>query len=188
MKTKDKIYQVGKGLFRQKGYVATSMQDIAGATGIKPASIYNHFHSKHAILEDLLLKGAHLFVEEMDTIKSSSLKSIEKIEKLIGLHVRLAVDHTNLMSLMAIEWRHLEDTSRIKYVELRDGYENDFKSILNSSIAEGDIIDIDPDIALFSMLTTLKWFYSWYDKHSDLNQLDLEKYLITCLLGGIRKD
>lgn len=186
MTTKNRIYQVGTELFRDKGFAATSMQDIAKGAGIKPASIYNHFVSKQSILNDLLMKGAEMFVEGMKDIKNSSLRSIEKLEKLIGLHVRISVEHTHLMSLMATEWRHLEGEVRLNYIRMRDSYEDDFKATLLAAMEEGDISEIDVDIALFSILTTLKWFYSWYDKHSDLSPFDLEKHMITCLLGGIR--
>jgi len=36
-------------LFRQKGYHATSMNDIANGIGLKKASLYNHFPSKEMI-------------------------------------------------------------------------------------------------------------------------------------------
>ena len=187
MTTKDKIYNVGTRLFRAKGFTATSMQELADQVGIKAASIYNHFDSKHAILEDLLLKGAQMFVQGMSGISASTLPATEKIEKLIGLHVQLTIAHTDLMSLMATEWRHLEGGALNHYVSERDSYEKEFRSILKQAIDDGELIHIDVDIAVFSILTTLKWFYSWYDKHSDLNPFDLEKYLIQCLLDGLRR-
>ena len=186
MSRKESIQRVGSTLFRKNGYAATSMQEIANEIGIKPASLYNHINSKHEILAQLLMQGAKLFVNGMDEIKSSSLKAVEKLEKLIGLHVQLSIEHTDLMALMMIEWRHLESPVKETYATLRDNYENDFRIILITAMEEGDIQPIETEIALFSMLTTLQRFYAWYDKHSELNSLDLEKYLIQCLLGGIR--
>lgn len=183
---KESIQRIGSNLFRKHGYAATSMQDIASEIGIKPASLYNHIKSKHEILAHLLMQGANLFVDGMEQIKSSSLKSIEKLERLIALHVQLSIEHTDLMALMMVEWRHLESPVKENYAALRDQYENNFRSILNMAIQEGDIQSVDTEIALFSILTTLQRFYSWYDKHAELNYLDLEKHLIQCLLGGIR--
>ncbi|WP_185154482.1 TetR/AcrR family transcriptional regulator [Fulvivirga sp. M361] len=183
---KESIQRIGSNLFRKHGYTTTSMQDIASEIGIKPASLYNHIKSKHEILVHLLMQGANLFVDGMQEIKSSSLRSIEKLERLIGLHVHLSVEHTDLMALMMVEWRHLENPEREQYAALRENYEANFRNILVQAMQEGDIREIDTEIALFSILTTLQRFYSWYDKHSDLNSLDLEKHLIQCLLGGIR--
>ena len=94
----------------------------------------------------------------MREIKHSQLAPIEKIEKLIAMHVRLSIDHTDLMALIAVEWRHLEGTAMHRYTSLRDSYEDDFRNILGQAISKGEISKMDVEIALFSILTTLKWF------------------------------
>jgi AcrR family transcriptional regulator len=52
--TKEKLFFVAIDMFAKKGYAATSVRDIADAVDIKPASIYNHFASKDAILDELI--------------------------------------------------------------------------------------------------------------------------------------
>lgn len=52
--TREKIFFVAIELFATKGFAAVSIRDIAEAVGIKPASIYNHFDSKEAILNALI--------------------------------------------------------------------------------------------------------------------------------------
>ncbi len=183
---KDQILEVSTHLFRHQGYSATSMQDIAQKLGIKPASLYNHIIAKQDILVELLEKGATMFLTGMAAVKTSSLTSYEKIEKLISLHIQLTVTHTDLMALMAVEWRHLEGDPKAQYVGHREKYEEDFRQILAAAIEEKSIQAVNPEIALFAILTTLQRLYAWYDRHSDLNVFDMEKHLIQCLLGGIR--
>lgn len=52
---KEKILQVSIELFALKGYTSVSLREIAGAVGIKAASIYNHYKSKEAILEEIVV-------------------------------------------------------------------------------------------------------------------------------------
>lgn len=184
---KTQILQTSTELFRKKGYAGTSMNDIASAIGIKPASLYNHIASKQEILVELLLHGAGLFVSGMKEIKASQLNDLQKLERLIGLHLRVTVDNTDLMALIAVEWRHLEGQAMRDYIQLRNSYENDFRVILKGAMEARLIHEMDIEIAFFSILTTLKWFYSWYDKHSDLSIIDLEEHLKQLLLGGLRK-
>ena len=162
------------------------MQDIASQVNIKAASLYNHIASKQEILQELLLHGGSLFEKGMKEVREASLPSVEKLEKLIALHVRLGIEDTDLMALMMIEWRHLEGEALSKYKSLRDDYESCFREILQQAINEEQFKGVDVDIALFSMLTTLQRFYAWYDKRNAINSLDLEKQLIKCLLDGIR--
>lgn len=54
MSNKEKILRVSVELFAQKGYRNVSLREIARHVGIKAASIYNHYNSKEAILEEIV--------------------------------------------------------------------------------------------------------------------------------------
>jgi len=157
MKSKrEQIFETGMHLFRHKGYASTSMQDIADRLAMKAASLYNHISSKQEILSDILLEGAKLFVLGMEEVQGSQLPTIDKIEKLILLHMRLSIEHTDLMALMVTEWRHLDEAPPERYRIMRDTYERSFRELIVGAAAEGDIVDVDVDLALFSILTTLQ--------------------------------
>jgi len=184
---KEEIKSAAARLFRKKGYSATSMRDIATAVGIKAASIYNHFKGKQDLLQDLLLNIAHLFEKGMAEIESSSLPPAEKMEKLIALHVRLTVEHADAIALIAGEWMHLKDPVLTEYVTIRNTYEQDFKSIIEAGKTDGYFKDHDTEIILFSILSTMRWLYTWYSRHKSYNQVELEKQMTDCLLNGIKK-
>lgn len=184
---KAQILAAAAKLFRRKGYASSSMQDIASELGIKSSSLYNHIKSKQELLETILLEVADAFVTEMALIKNSSLTPLKKIEKLIGLHVRLTIQNPDYMAMLIGEWAHLEDTSKKKYVKLRDSYENDFKKIIKACMDDGTLHSINVDIALFSILSTLRWTYSWYSKNNKISPLDLEADLYRCLIEGLQK-
>ena len=182
---KEQILIASTSLFRHQGYSSTSMQDIASKLAIKPASLYNHIGSKHEILEELLNRGAQMFLAGLKDIAGSTLSSLEKLEKIISLHVKLAIEYTDLMALMAVEWRHLEKPSKSSYINRRDQYEEGVRAILKKAIADGSVATVDPEIALFTILTTLQRLYAWYDRHKEVNVFDMEKYLRQSLLEGI---
>jgi len=186
-KTKNKIIKAAAKLFRKKGYAASSMQEIAAQIGIKSASLYNHIESKNEILETILMMVANEFVSEMSMIKQSKLSSIKKVEKLISLHVRLTMKYPDSMAMLIGEWAHLEDKPRKKYLKLRDSYERDFRKIIEGCIKEGDFHKVNVDLALFSILSTLRWTYSWYSKNSKISPLDLEADLYQTLIEGLQK-
>ncbi len=64
---RSEILQAAWKLFITKGYVSTSLRDIARAAGNRAASgIYNHFASKEAIFQELLQMAAP--VDEMSAL------------------------------------------------------------------------------------------------------------------------
>jgi len=185
--TKETIQKIAARSFRKKGYKATSMRNIATEAGIKAPSIYNHFKNKEVILEELLMGVAQEFSKNMKVIKSSPISSLEKMEKVIELHVRLTVEHTDAIALITSEWIHLEKSSLKKYTRLRDKYEKDFKSIIEEGKKKKEFQDVDTDLAMFSILSTLRWLYSWYSKNKSSNPAKLKEQMVRCLLDGLKR-
>ena len=184
---KEAIKNAAARLFRKRGFKATSLRDIAEAVGIKAASIYNHIKSKQELLSELLMEIAIIFTKEMRMIQQTSLDAKQKLERLIALHVRLTIEHTDAIALIAGEWVHLEEEEKLQYVRLRDEYENQFKSIIEQGKAEGLFKQLDTEIILFSTLSTLRWLYSWYSRNRDFDPIELERQMTACLIHGMLK-
>ena len=172
-------------LFRQKGYAATSMRDIARAMSMEAASLYNHISSKQGILADLLLEVATYFTEGMAEIKASDASHLAKLRQVIAQHVDLTVAHTDKMALIPSEWTHLEEPALRDFLNMREGYEKALRDIVTKSIAEGGMKALDPDVILFSLLSTLRWLYSWKTKYQDKNPSELKEELVIALLDGL---
>jgi AcrR family transcriptional regulator len=173
-------------LFRKKGFTASSMQDIAEAVGMKAASLYNHIGSKQEILKDLLLNIAAAFTEGILDIEASSLSGMEKLEELVNLHVDLTFKYKDSISLITGEWVHLTEPELSLYRNQRIQYEEKFLAILKDCKKE-NLIDknLNLDIALFSILSSLHWLYSWHIKNPKLGKTELAKQLKAVLLKGI---
>lgn len=174
-------------LFRQKGYQATSLKDIAREVGVEAPSLYNHINSKHEILKDILLDIASKFVSSIQDVDHASLKGINKIEKAISQYVNLSYNHPNEISLITGEWVHLEDADLKTYLDFRDQYETAFRNMYRQAVKECDIKEVNEDVAIFSILSTLRWIYSWINKNRRYNVVELESQLITILIDGLRR-
>ncbi|MBB4293021.1 TetR/AcrR family transcriptional repressor of the ameABC operon [Rhizobium leguminosarum] len=56
--TREDILSMAEMLFRERGYLAVSIADIAGALHMSPANVFKHFHSKVALID--AIAGRHL--------------------------------------------------------------------------------------------------------------------------------
>jgi len=183
---KDEILKASAALFRTKGYAATTMRDIAREMGMEAASLYNHIASKQLILSELLLEIADLFTEGMSHISKLKSSHLEKLEALISLHVDITVKHTDAISLIPNEWVHLQEPKLQEFLLLRDEYERQFKAILAAYLSETKSSNLDIDVALFSILSSLRWLYSWYSKYDQKPIDNLKSELIQSLLYGLK--
>ena len=183
---KEEIIKTAAKLFKEKGYSAVTMRDLAKAMGIKAASLYNHINSKQEILKVIIISLAEEFTEGMQTIKNSNATSIEKLEQVVTLHVTITSQNTYGMASLNNDWMHLEENLTY-YLSLRSGYEADFRSILEEGIKRDEIENINVEVMLFSVLSTLRSLYLWIPKKEELNLLELSKNLNQVLINGINK-
>ncbi len=181
---KQEIIITAAKLFKQKGYSAVTMRDLAKAMGIKAASLYNHINSKQEILTDIIISLAEEFTEGMSHIKSSNANNLDKLRAIVNLHVYISARNTFGMASLNNDWMHLEDKLDY-YFELRHNYENDFRNIINQGIKAEEITNTNIDIMLFSMLSTLRSLYIWLPKKEDLNIEELTDKLSKILINGI---
>ena len=179
---KEQIKKVAARMFRKRGYQATSMRDIASEMGMEAPSLYNHISGKQQILSELLMTVALSFTNGMKEVKSAPLSSIEKLERLVRLHVDITLDRTDAVSLLINEWVHLKGSEAEEFRRLKDNYEKDFKKIVRACIKDGYLANVNVELAVFSMLSTLRWLYSWYGKNPDVNRIELEQQMVKILV------
>ena len=181
---KDEIIVTASKLFKEKGYSAVTMRDLATAMGIKAASLYNHINSKQDILKAIIISIAEEFTSGMNAIIHSDASNIDKLEKIVDLHVNITSHNTNGMASLNNDWMHLEDQLGY-YLQLRNEYEANFLNIIKEGILSSELKNSNPEIIMFSMLTTLRSLYLWIPKKEDLNANDLSNSLTEVLIEGI---
>ncbi len=183
---KEEIIQTSKILFKQRGFSAVTMRDIAKAIGIKAASLYNHINSKQEILSEIIISLAEQFTEQMKIINNSDENSIDKLRQIVGLHVDITAKNPFGMASLNNDWVHLENELEY-YLKLRKDYENDFRTIIEKGVADNELVKGNSEVMLFSMLSTLRSLYIWLPKKKDL---DIQKFineLSLALINGIKK-
>lgn len=182
---KQEIVKAAAKLFKEKGYSAVTMRDIAKAMGIKASSLYNHINSKQDILKTIIISLAEEFTSGMDSIKVSQINSLEKLKQIISLHINITITNTYGMSSLNNDWMHLEEALEY-YLKLRVDYEQNFRAIINNGINNNEIINENPEVMLFSILSTLRSLHLWIPKKEALNKKTLTKSLCHTLINGVK--
>ncbi|MCH2023861.1 MAG: TetR/AcrR family transcriptional regulator [Saprospiraceae bacterium] len=186
---KDLIYEKAALLFRAKGYKAASMRDLAELVDLKVSSLYSHIGSKEELLQKICFDNAYLFTNGIDRIEKTETTAVDKIKAIIDLHVDIAVSNPSSVTVFNNEWRHLsnesDDSNLMKFLDLRKDYENRLKKIIVSGRVSGALKNIDPDIALYTILTSVRWIHYWYKPNRKVGPEKLKSQIATLLLNGI---
>lgn len=187
-KTKKQIIlEAAAVLFRDKGYSATSMRDLAESVQLKASSLYNHINGKEEILKTICFQNAKVFHDELAAIEASNLSCTEKVEQLVRFHIVMATEEVTSITSFNDEWRHLTEPDLSRFKELRKDYEQRFKGILKAGIKEGIFKNIDPTILLHTVLSSIRWVYDWYRTGRPCTPDELAKEITEIVLSGIKR-
>lgn len=182
---RQEIIRTAASLFRTKGYKAVSMRMLAGEVGVKAASLYNHIASKQEILADIVLAVAQRFTDGMATVKTTHADPLEKIRRIILLHIEITLDDPAGMEALQNNWMYLEDRNMADYKTSRNQYEADFRRIIVAGIASGHIRNVNPELLIYSILSPLRYLYIWYPRQKDIDPERLREEMITVMLRGV---
>jgi AcrR family transcriptional regulator len=109
---REAILAAAAELFRERGFRATSLDDIGAAAGVSGPAIYRYFASKHELLAQLIEEAAVAWRETVDEVLSQETPPLLTLERLIDAAVALQLESGNLRVVYYQELRSLDDDAR----------------------------------------------------------------------------
>lgn len=185
---KEQVIRTAAELFREKGYAASSMRDLAQKLGIEAASLYSHIKSKEEILQSLCFDMAAEFRWSLDEVEKQQAPASVKLKNGIIGHIQVMAKDLTASAVFMNEHRHLSAAYLRDFLLLRINYINRFKKIIEEGISRGEFKEtIDKKLAVMTLFSSLNWMPQWYEPDSDLIPSDLGDQLADMLINGLKK-
>ncbi|HRH51391.1 MAG TPA: TetR/AcrR family transcriptional regulator [Panacibacter sp.] len=184
---KEVILKASAKLFREKGFKAASMRDLAVKVGVEAASLYNHIRSKAELLHDICFNVANVFFEHINAVEALNTTPINKLETLLRFHIRQMIENFEEVYVSDREWRYLTDPYLSNFQNQRRSYRKRFASIIQDGIEQGQINKIDSSTAVLVLLHAISGIDSWHRSTHKVSGEELEENIVTILIEGLKK-
>jgi AcrR family transcriptional regulator len=177
------IEDVASDLFREHGYAATSIRDIARALSVQGASLYAHVASKEDVLWAIVDRAATRFELAADGAERGAETRLlgdpaEALGALIRAHVDVLTSDVDAAGVFVHEWRSLEPEHRDAILTRRDAYQARFRRRIEDGIAVGVFTMTDPAIATSTLLSAINGIAAWYDPNGRLPAVRIADHLV----------
>ena len=187
------IEEVASDLFRERGYAATSIRDIARALSVQGASLYAHVTSKEDVLWSIVDRAATRFEQAADRAEQEADAHrpgdpAEAIAALVEAHVDVLTADVDEAGVFLNEWRSLGEERRQRILERRDAYQRRFRAHIEQGIAVGTFAMTDPSIAASTILSALNGIAAWYDPDGRLPADRIADHLVDLTLRMLDGD
>ena len=186
---KEQVIRSAAELFREKGYAASSMRDLAQKLGIEAASLYSHIKSKEEILQQLCFDMATEFRKSLTEVEKKNVTATEKLRLGIIGHIQVMAKDLTASAVFMNEHRHLSQPFLNDFLLLRINYINRFKTIIEDGTKKGEFKEtIDKKLAVMTLFSSLNWMPMWYDPQSKIDPQNLGQQLADMLVNGLKKN
>jgi AcrR family transcriptional regulator len=184
------IYRTAAQIICEKGYDATSMNDIAEAVGITKAGIYHHIPGK----KELLFRIMNFGMDELDEEVILPARVIEDAEQrlraIITNHVQLITRRStprgnNPVTIVIEEVAGLTPAHRRKIDQRKRAYVELIRDTLARLKEEGRLSQVDVTAAAFSLLGMILWLSRWYNPAGRLTPEQIAEQITSIALGGL---
>jgi len=159
----DPVLEIAGRLFREKGFEATTVRQIAEAAGILPGSLHYRYPSKEELLLALLDRGIARATEAVRLAIADVTDPVERMRLALRAHLRLLVRDDVAIYVALYEGRSLTGDSRAHMVRLRDRYDALWDGILHAAAGTGRLRpDADLRLVRLFLLGAANWTAQWF--------------------------
>jgi AcrR family transcriptional regulator len=175
-------------VFRQKGYHAASMQDIAESVQLKKGSLYHHIHSKQEVLLEILDRALDALIADLQPIADSDLPPGEKLRAAMQSYIARMTRNSDLAAVLLLEHRSLAPALRKAHIARRDRFESLWRQIVREGIRRGDFHPMDESVVTFALLGVQNWLITWYQEGGQYRPDQLAAQFAQLFLTGLARD
>lgn len=149
--------------------------------------MYNHIKSKDEILESICFHISNTYIAQLAEVERTEASYTTKLQTLLRQHIRLMLEDGAAVSVANNDWKHLTGNKLHEFKEARKAYEHGFASLIERGIAAGELQAVNVSVALFTLLSAVRWVELWYRPGRDVSAEELEENILTILLNGLAK-
>lgn len=173
-------------LFKEKGYKATSMRELASKVGVEAASLYNHISGKDQLLKEICLNVSNKYHSHIDELGKLAGAGTGKVEKVIRFHVKEMIDNYEFVFVTDQNWRQLKEPGLSQCRDLRRSYRKKFTSIVQQGIDDHEINAMDPNSVVMIILNAISAVDQWHRIIHKTDSIELENTIVSVLINGIK--
>jgi AcrR family transcriptional regulator len=157
------IYRTAARMIYEKGFDATSMNEIAEAVDLTKPGLYYYVKGKKELLFAIMGFAMDLLDSEVVGPAEQIADSAERLRIIVRQHARLLTRETSAVAILIDETGGLSDDQREEITRRKRAYFELLRGTLEQLSAEGRLRPVDPTTAAFSLLGMLMWLARWYD-------------------------
>lgn len=181
---REAVLRVAAQMFNEKGFHATSLDEVAERLNITKPTLYYYVKNKDEILFECVNIGLQLLQDAIEKVAASGGSAIDKL--VAGMYQYVGIVTMDFgMCVIRVGEDPLPVESQRKLRRFKAELDKEFRELIRQCIADGSIAPCDPKIAAFTIAGALSWIGRWYQPGGPLTPDAIATQCIGLLIGGL---
>jgi AcrR family transcriptional regulator len=170
--------------FRDEGFHAAGMREIARAAGMTPGNLYYYFENKDDLLYACQRRTLERLLRDARAIAAGEGGPEDRLRALVRAHVLCLLEETG-GSAAHLEFRALPAPRRAEIARRRDAYERVVRGVIAQGVRCGAFRAVEPKLAALAVLGAVNATVTWWRPEGPLAPAAIADAFADTLVGGL---
>ena len=182
---REAVLRTAARFFNDRGYHATSLDDVAAALNVTKPTIYHYFANKDEILMECTRRGLNALATAIQAADREGLSGAERLEAIMMAHAFEMTDDFGIC-VARTQDQLLSPESRRQFRALKREIDGMIRATINRGLEDGTLQVPDVRIAAFTLGLALNSLGSWFRAEGPMSREDTVRLTVATLLNGLR--
>ncbi len=180
---RESVLRVAVELFNERGFVASSLDEVAARLGVTKPTIYHYFKTK----EDILVEGVRQGMATLQPLLNAETQGtgFERVRRFLHQYAEQAA--TPFMRCVnRTDEYELSEPNRSNFLKLKRSVDHAIQEMFVAGIEDGSITrDVDPKIATFAVIGALNGISRWFKPNGEMSASAVKTEMVDFLLRSM---
>ena len=181
---RDAVLHVAAQMFNERGFHATSLDDIAARLNVTKPTLYYYVKNKDAILLACVKNGLDMTLEGIDASRAAGGNAIDQLRACMRTYAEVVTQPFG-MCLIRVGDEEVPEPSRTELRRLKSEIDHAFRRLVEQGVQEGVLAPCDPKMAAFVIAGGLSWIGRWYQPQGAYSADQIIEQCTQLLLQGV---
>jgi TetR/AcrR family transcriptional regulator, cholesterol catabolism regulator len=183
---RDEVLAAATRVFHEKGYAATSIQDVADALGMLKGSLYYYIDSKEDLLFAIIEEVHRGTMERLEQWLQIDADTLTKLRAFLRWQVLTYCRDVEKVGVFLHDFRSLSEEHQQQILAERDRYDRSLRELIRTGQKEGVVAhDVDPKLAAMAIFGMMNWISTWWRPDGPNTPEELADQFTDLALAGI---
>lgn len=178
------VLQAAAELFNERGFHATSLDDIAARLNVSKPTLYYYVKNKDEILLQCVSQGLEMTLEGIEASRQAGGNAVDQLRACMQVYAGIVTQPFG-MCLIRVGDEEVPEPSRTELRRMKSEIDHAFRRLVAQGVEEGSLAPCDPKMTAFVIAGALSWIGRWYQPGGDYTPEQIAQQCIATLCDGV---